>query len=226
MDLMSPLRPALSVSRPAESVIHPRDALKRAFDVAAAVTALALLAPLLMLLATLVRLDSPGPVLFRQARLGRGGRNFRILKFRTMVADAEQRLAALEPSNEAAGRVLFQMARDPRVTRIGWFLRRTSLDELPQLVNVLQGEMSLVGPRPWTLRDSEQVAAMDPEGARRRLEVRPGLTGLAQVRGRRDLDPARTVELDGLYVARRGPLTDLVILLETIPVVMLGRGVS
>lgn len=226
MDLMSPLRPALSVSRPAESVIHPRDALKRAFDVAAAVTALALLAPLLMLLATLVRLDSPGPVLFRQARLGRGGRNFRILKFRTMVADAEQRLAALEPSNEAAGRVLFRMARDPRVTRIGWFLRRTSLDELPQLVNVLQGEMSLVGPRPWTLRDSEQVAAMDPEGARRRLEVRPGLTGLAQVRGRRDLDPARTVELDGLYVARRGPLTDLVILLETIPVVMLGRGVS
>lgn len=226
MDLMSPLRPALSVSRPAESVIHPRDALKRAFDVAAAVTALALLAPLLMLLATLVRLDSPGPVLFRQARLGRGGRNFRILKFRTMVADAEQRLAALEPSNEAAGRVLFRMSRDPRVTRIGWLLRRTSLDELPQLVNVLQGEMSLVGPRPWTLRDSEQVAAMDPEGARRRLEVRPGLTGLAQVRGRRDLDPARTVELDGLYVARRGPLTDLVILLETIPAVMLGRGVS
>ncbi len=226
MDLMSPLRPALPTPGPAEVVIHPRDAFKRAFDVAAAVTALTLLAPLMLLLAALVRLDSPGPVLFRQARLGRGGRSFQILKFRTMVADAEQRLAALESSNEAAGGVLFRMARDPRVTRLGACLRRTSLDELPQLINVLQGDMSLVGPRPWTVRDSEQVAAMDPAGARRRLEVRPGLTGLAQVRGRRDLDPARTVELDGLYVARRGPLTDLVILLETIPVVMLGRGVA
>jgi lipopolysaccharide/colanic/teichoic acid biosynthesis glycosyltransferase len=225
MESTSLSRTVIPTSGRAEIGELSRDLFKRAFDVVVAMTALVAAAPLLMILAALVRLDSPGPVLFFQVRVGRGGRTFRIVKFRTMVVDAEQRLDALESSNEAVGGVLFRMTRDPRVTRIGSWLRRTSLDELPQLINVIQGNMSLVGPRPWTIRDSDRISGLDPEGARRRLDVRPGLTGLAQVRGRRELDPVRTLELDGRYVARRGPLTDLAILAETIPVVILGRGI-
>ena len=123
-----------------------------------------LLSPLLALVALLIRLDSRGPILFRQQRMGLGGREFRCLKFRTMVPDAEQRLRDLEARNESAGGVLFKIKDDPRVTPLGRFLRRSSLDELPQLWNVLVGEMSLVGPRPLQLRDSEKLAELDPEG--------------------------------------------------------------
>jgi lipopolysaccharide/colanic/teichoic acid biosynthesis glycosyltransferase len=135
---------------------HPaRSSIKRIMDVVGALGGLILLGPVLAIVALLIRLDSRGPILFRQRRMGLGGREFRCLKFRTMVADAEQRLRDLEARNECAGGVLFKIKDDPRVTPLGRFLRRTSLDELPQLWNVLVGEMSLVGPRPWQLRDSE-----------------------------------------------------------------------
>src|SRR5262249_44719591 len=148
----------------------------------------------------------------RQVRRGRGGRPFRLLKFRSMVVDAERRLGDLEPCNESAGGVLFKLRDDPRVTRLGRFLRRSSLDELPQLINVLRGEMSLVGPRPLQLRDSERLAAVDARGHRYRLRVRPGLTGPWQVEGRSALDYERMVELDCDYVANHSPALDLVII--------------
>src|SRR5207244_3500372 len=125
---------------------------------------LLLLAPVTLAIALLIRRDSSGPAVCRQVRRGHRGRPFRMLKFRTMVADAEQRLGDLESCNESACGVLFKLRHDPRVTRLGRFLRRSSLDELPKLINVLRGEMSLVGPRPLQLRDSDRLAAVDPEG--------------------------------------------------------------
>ena len=181
-------------------------------------------APVLLAIALLIRLDSPGPVLFRQVRRGHRGRPFRMLKFRTMVADAEQRLGDLESCNESAGGVLFKLRHDPRVTRLGRFLRRSSLDELPQLINVLKGEMSLVGPRPLQLRDSDRLRAVDPQGYRRRLQVLPGLTGPWQVGGRSDLDYEQMVELDLDYVANHSLGRDLVIIGRTIPTVVFRRG--
>ncbi len=143
---------------------RPGCLVKRAVDLAGALVSLLLLWPVMLALALLIRLESPGPVLFRQVRLGHRDRPFRIFKFRTMVADSESRLGDLESCNESAGGVLFKLREDPRVTRLGRFLRRTSLDELPQLINVLRGEMSLVGPRPLSLRDSERLHEVDPAG--------------------------------------------------------------
>jgi lipopolysaccharide/colanic/teichoic acid biosynthesis glycosyltransferase len=147
-----------------------------------------------------------------------------MLKFRTMVADAEARLGDLEACNESAGGVLFKLRHDPRVTRLGWFLRRSSLDELPQLINVLKGEMSLVGPRPLQLRDSERLRARDPQGHAHRLRVLPGLTGPWQVAGRSDLDYQQMVQLDRDYVANHSLGRDLGILGKTVLVVLLRRG--
>jgi lipopolysaccharide/colanic/teichoic acid biosynthesis glycosyltransferase len=200
------------------------DRVKRLLDLGGALAGLALLWPLLLILAVLIRLDSPGPALFRQVRRGRGGRPFRMLKFRTMAVDAERRLGELESSNESAGGVLFKLRDDPRVTRLGRPLRRTSLDELPQLINVLRGEMSLVGPRPLSLRDSDRLRDVDPPGYRRRLEALPGLTGPWQVGGRSELDYERMVELDCDYAANWSLGRDLRILGKTAIVVLLGRG--
>ena len=141
---------------------------KRLLDFVLAGLAIVLLAPLMLLIGVLIRLDSRGPVLFRQRRLGLGGRPFWMWKFRTMVIDAENRQLELEPLNESLGGVLFKLRVDPRVTRVGRFLRRTSIDELPQLFNVLQGEMSLVGPRPLPLRDSALLRVIDEPRFRRR----------------------------------------------------------
>src|SRR5262245_7880183 len=149
---------------------------KRGLDILGASAALAMLAPFMLLIAALVRLDSKGPALFRQLRLGRGGRSFWCLKFRTMTTDAEQQMGQLESLNESAGGVLFKIRCDPRVTRLGRFLRRTSLDELPQLINVLRGEMSLVGPRPLSLRDSRRLEALEPHRFAHRLSVPQGVT--------------------------------------------------
>ncbi|MBW2537251.1 MAG: exopolysaccharide biosynthesis polyprenyl glycosylphosphotransferase [Deltaproteobacteria bacterium] len=194
-------------------------AIKHAIDVAIAGVALLVLWPLLLLIAALVAVSMGRPVLFVQERSGHRGRPFRMLKFRTMVADAEQRKAELEALNETEG-APFKMSDDPRVTPVGRLLRRTSLDELPQLLNVLSGAMSIVGPRPLPLAEQQQLRGWH----RRRLSVRPGITGLWQVSGRSELGFERWMELDLEYVDRWSPWLDVKILLKTIPVVLSQRG--
>ncbi len=203
------------------SLPHERPAwlLKRGLDVIGAGLLLLLALPILALAALAIRLDSPGPIFFKQTRCGRGGRPFPIFKLRTMVDGAEAQRAALEAANEASGPV-FKMRRDPRITRVGAFLRRWSLDELPQLWNVLRGEMSLVGPRPPI---PSEVAEYGPR-EQRRLTVTPGITGLWQVSGRSDVDFERWVSLDIEYIETWSPKRDVAILLRTIPAVLSGRG--
>lgn len=193
--------------------------LKRAIDIGFTLAAAPFLIPLVAIISLLIRLDSPGPAIFRQTRIGKNGRPFTCYKFRTMVVDAEQRKADLQPLNEADG-PLFKIRSDPRVTRIGKFLRRSSLDELPQLWNVLRGEMSLVGPRPAL---PEEVSRYEPWHYRR-LEVLPGLTGLWQVLGRSDTSFEKMVRLDIYYAENWSVGMDLHILLKTIPTVLSGKG--
>jgi exopolysaccharide biosynthesis polyprenyl glycosylphosphotransferase len=202
-----------------ERRLHADDRLKRLLDLAIAGATLLALAPLLLVIAAAIRLDSPGPIIFRQTRVGRGGRHFTLYKFRSMVVDAEARLAALRHRNEVDGPI-FKMRDDPRVTRAGRWLRRASLDELPQLVNVLLGDMSLVGPRPAVPSEVAQYA----EWQRARLEAIPGITGLWQVSGRSHLSFEEMVRLDIEYVERRSFLLDMAILLRTVPVVLTRRG--
>jgi lipopolysaccharide/colanic/teichoic acid biosynthesis glycosyltransferase len=211
----------LSFIAPAHSAQSP---IKRTMDVVGSLGGLILLAPVLAIVALLVRLDSRGPILFRQRRMGLGGREFWCLKFRTMVPDAEQRLRELEARNEVGGGFLFKIKDDPRVTALGRFLRRTSLDELPQLWNVLVGEMSLVGPRPLQLRDSEKLEQLDFGGFCLRLTARPGVTGPWQVGGRSEVDSRRMLELDLDYVKNWSIATDLEILVKTVGVVLACRG--
>lgn len=192
---------------------------KRALDVAGAALGLALGAPLWLLIALLVRLDSPGPALYRQTRIGRFGQPFTTYKFRSMYLDADARRAALATDNYA-GRGLFKLRRDPRVTRVGRVLRRASLDEIPQLWNVLRGEMSLVGPRP----PMPDEYARYEDWEKRRLEVLPGLTGLWQVRGRSDISFEEMVLMDLYYVENWSLGLDMQLLLKTLPVVVFGRG--
>jgi lipopolysaccharide/colanic/teichoic acid biosynthesis glycosyltransferase len=200
------------------------DVAKRVVDVTGALAGLILLSPIMVLIAVLIRLESPGPVIFQQRRIGMGGNPFRFLKFRTMVADAEKRLAELESKNESSCGVLFKIRDDPRVTRLGRFLRRSSLDELPQLFNILHGEMSLVGPRPLQVRDSEKLAEKEPEAHARRLSVPPGLTGAWQVGGRSETDGFGMLQLDLEYVEKRSLALDLSILCRTASAVLRGRG--
>jgi exopolysaccharide biosynthesis polyprenyl glycosylphosphotransferase len=201
-----------------------RSFAKRTMDVVGSWLGLIFLTPVLAVIAVLIRLDSRGPILFRQERMGLGGRVFWCLKFRTMVPDAERRLRDLEARNEAAGGVLFKIKDDPRITPLGRFLRRSSLDELPQLWNVLVGEMSLVGPRPLQLRDSEKLEKLDPEGYARRLSVIPGITGPWQVGGRSEVSSDRMLRLDLDYVEKWSLRVDLAILVKTVVVVLGGRG--
>ncbi len=201
-----------------------RQVVKRAIDVAGALTGLILLWPLMVVVALAIKFTSRGPILFQQARRGYKGRVFQVLKFRTMTTDAEQRLVDLESSNESAGGVLFKLRNDPRVTPLGAFLRRTSLDELPQLVNVLFGQMSLVGPRPLQIRDSDKLQDTDPVAYRRRLDVLPGVTGPWQVGGRSELDYSRMIELDVEYVETWSLARDLQIICKTFLVVLFRKG--
>jgi len=194
-------------------------ALKRTFDIVAATLLLVLFSPLLVAITLAVRLSSRGPVLYRSMRRGIGQRPFACLKFRTMHTDAEEQLADLEELNEATG-ALFKIRDDPRLTGVGRVLRRFSLDELPQLVNVLRGEMSLVGPRPLPERDY----AMLEDWHRKRYLVLPGITGLWQVSGRSELDFDDLVHLDFIYLERWSLALDLTILLKTIPAVFSRRG--
>jgi exopolysaccharide biosynthesis polyprenyl glycosylphosphotransferase len=194
-------------------------ALKRLFDVVGATFALLLLSPLLLFIAAGVKLTSRGPLLYRSRRPGIGGVPFHCLKFRTMRSDADQMQEDLEELNEATG-PLFKIRRDPRLTSVGRFLRRFSLDELPQLVNVLRGQMSLVGPRPLPQRDFEHLE----EWHKKRYLVLPGVTGLWQVSGRSELDFDDLVRLDFLYLERWSVFLDVTILLKTIPAVLKGKG--
>ena len=201
-----------------------RSVAKRLLDILGSSIGLLLLSPVLAVVAILIRRDSRGPILFRQERMGLNGRVFRCLKFRTMVPDAEQRLRELEARNESAGGVLFKIKDDPRITPLGRFLRKSSLDELPQLWNVLFGEMSLVGPRPLQLRDSEKLEALDAEAYVRRLTVVPGVTGPWQVGGRSEVDSERMVQLDLDYVDRWSIGVDRTILVKTVAVVVNRQG--
>jgi exopolysaccharide biosynthesis polyprenyl glycosylphosphotransferase len=194
-------------------------ALKRAFDLIGATILVALLSPLLLALAIAVRVSSRGPIFYRSTRRGIGQRPFPCLKFRTMHSDAEERQADLEELNEATG-ALFKIRDDPRLTRVGSFLRRFSLDELPQLINVLRGEMSLVGPRPLPQRDYDMLE----DWHRKRYLVLPGITGLWQVSGRSELDFDDLVHLDFIYLEHWSLALDLTILLKTIPAVITRRG--
>jgi lipopolysaccharide/colanic/teichoic acid biosynthesis glycosyltransferase len=194
---------------------------KRVLDAAAALLGLILLSPLLGLIALAVKLESPGPVFYRSTRVGRQGRTFEFLKFRTMLRGADQLKAELEHLNEMDGPV-FKIRDDPRVTRLGRLLRRTSLDELPQLVHVLRGEMSLVGPRPPI---PEEVTQYEP-WQRRRLSVTPGITCLWQVSGRNDIGFEEWMQLDMEYIDRLSLGEDLKILLLTVPAVLRGMGAS
>ena len=192
---------------------------KRSLDVAVSGAALLLLSPVLLAVAVAVKRDSPGPVLFVDWRVGRGGRLFRCYKFRTMCEDAPAQQKDLEEVNECGG-VLFKIREDPRVTRVGLRLRKHSLDELPQLLNVLRGDMSLVGPRPLPTRD---VSCME-EWHRQRHLVTPGLTGLWQVSGRSKLDFDDMIRLDLDYVEDWTPATDVAILVRTVRVVLGSEG--
>jgi lipopolysaccharide/colanic/teichoic acid biosynthesis glycosyltransferase len=190
---------------------------KRIADVVVALAGIIALLPIWLLVAAAVRLTSPGPVIFRQKRTGQYGVPFLIWKFRTMRADAETVLEEVLPPDQPTDRGLIQIRDDPRVTRVGRLLRAYSLDETPQLINILLGEMSFVGPRPISR------AVDDPRGLRR-LAARPGLTGVWQVSGRKDTDCDTMLHLDMGYLERRSLSFDLLILLRTVPVVLLGKG--
>jgi exopolysaccharide biosynthesis polyprenyl glycosylphosphotransferase len=193
--------------------------VKRIFDIITSLLLLVLLLPVGLLVALAIKLDSRGPVLFRQSRLGRNGKQFEALKFRSMKMGSEAERDALSQQNEASW-PLFKMRNDPRVTRVGRFLRRTSLDEVPQLWNVLKGDMSLVGPRPPVPSEVEEYHPWQ----RRRLEAPPGITGLWQVSGRSDLPFDEMVMLDIYYIENWSLVLDFGILLRTIPAVISGRG--
>ncbi|SHN46788.1 sugar transferase [Cryptosporangium aurantiacum] len=188
--------------------------IKGLFDRLAAFFGLLLISPILGIAALAIKISDPGPVFFRQARAGRGGHTIRVWKFRTMYVDAEERLAELLGSNETDG-LLFKMSNDPRITRVGHFLRKTSIDELPQLINVLLGEMSLVGPRPLPVKNEEFAGDV-----RRRMLVRPGITGLWQVSGRSNLSWEDAVRLDLYYVDNWSLAFDFMILYKTLFAVM------
>jgi exopolysaccharide biosynthesis polyprenyl glycosylphosphotransferase len=194
-------------------------ALKRAFDILLSSLAILCLWPLGLLIALAIKLDSPGPVLFKQPRAGRHGKPFTVYKFRSMYQNAESELEKLRDLNEAVG-PMFKIRDDPRRTRVGRFIRQTSLDELPQLINVLRGEMSLVGPRPALLNEVAQYQ----DWHRKRLEVLPGITGLWQVSGRSDLSFDEMVMLDIYYAENWSLGLDLRILLRTVPQVIFGDG--
>lgn len=196
-------------------------AIKRVVDIACSALALAVLGPLLAVVALLIKLESPGPVFFKQARVGLLGAHFNLLKFRSMVVDADAMKDQLLAHNEQSGPV-FKMKHDPRVTRIGRFIRKFSIDELPQLVNILRGDMTIVGPRPAVPSEVAQYKLWQ----RRRLSVRPGLTCYWQVGGRNQIGFDEWMQLDLRYVDNWSLVEDVKLILQTFPVVLLGRGAS
>lgn len=218
-------RPAVQEHRKFVLKMVPEDyrhRVKRAFDILGSLFGLILCAPVFLVTAILIKTTSKGPVFFKQERYGLGKRKFRIFKFRTMIEDAEQAQAALEHMNENSGPV-FKIFKDPRITRVGAFLRKTSIDELPQLINVLKGEMSLVGPRPLNLRD---VSRFSEAWLMRRFSVKPGITCLWQISGRSNVSFDRWIELDLHYIDHWSLQLDFRILAMTLPAVIRGEGAA
>ena len=195
-------------------------AAKRASDIVGSLVGMILLSPVFAGIAIAVKLSSPGPVIFSQTRVGRYGRHFKFYKFRSMRQDAEAQKAALMARNESRDGVIFKMKDDPRITKVGRFLRRTSLDELPQLWNVFIGDMSLVGPRPPVPSEVAEYTLED----RKRLDVIPGITCLWQIKGRSEIPFNEQVRLDKEYILAPSIWKDLVILLKTIPAILGGKG--
>jgi exopolysaccharide biosynthesis polyprenyl glycosylphosphotransferase len=196
--------------------------VKRIFDLLLTIPALIVLAPLFLIVAAAIKMESPGPAFFVQQRVGMNKRAFGLIKFRSMVQDAERQQSEIEHLNEAAGPI-FKISNDPRVTRVGRFIRKTSIDELPQLINVLRGHMSLIGPRPMSLRDVGQFSVAVQ---RRRFSVRPGLACLREVSGRSRLSFERWLELDLEYIERWSLWLDVKILARLVPAVLKGDGAS
>jgi lipopolysaccharide/colanic/teichoic acid biosynthesis glycosyltransferase len=194
--------------------------VKRALDVSVSAVFLLCLAPLFLLVAILIKLEDGGPIFFAQIRVGKFGRTFRMYKFRSMCLDAEQRLKDLLAKNERSEGVTFKIKDDPRITKIGKWLRKFSIDELPQFYNVWIGDMSLVGPRPPVPREVALYSLAD----RRRLSVTPGLTCFWQIGDRNQIDFSQQVELDVQYIEKQSPWLDLQIIAKTIPAVLAGRG--
>lgn len=193
---------------------------KRAFDIAASLAFLALFSPVYLFVALLVKLEDRGPVFFTQVRVGQFGREFKFFKFRSMCVDAEARLKEVLAANRHQEGVTFKMKNDPRLTRVGKWLRRFSLDELPQFFNVLIGDMSIVGPRPPVPRE----VALYSLGHRRRLAVKPGITCLWQIGGRSEIDFSGQVKLDVQYIEDQSLWKDMAIVVKTVPAVLSGRG--
>ena len=195
-------------------------AMKRALDIVGSAIGMVLLSPVYIGIAAAVKFTSPGPVIFSQTRVGRYGRHFKFYKFRSMRVDAEEQKAALMAQNESKDGVIFKMRDDPRITKVGKFLRRTSLDELPQLWNVFIGDMSLVGPRPPVPKEVQEYTLED----RKRLDVIPGITCLGQISGRSDIPFHEQVQLDKEYILAPSLWKDLVILVKTVPAIIGGKG--
>jgi len=193
---------------------------KRVLDISVSGIALLLLSPLFLLIAGLIKLEDRGPVFFTQIRVGRFGREFKMFKFRSMCLDAEQRLKDLLAKNHHSQGVTFKLKNDPRITRVGRWLRKFSLDELPQFYNVFRGDMSVVGPRPPVPRE----VALYSQADRRRLAVKPGITCIWQISGRAEIDFSGQVQLDVDYIETQGISTDFRIMLKTVPAVVSGRG--
>jgi exopolysaccharide biosynthesis polyprenyl glycosylphosphotransferase len=202
------------------SMEGPSALFKRTLDISLSVFMIIFFFPLFIVAAAAIKITSPGPFLFIQERLGLNKRRFPLYKFRTMVQDAEKNLCELEDRNEMSGPV-FKIRNDPRITPVGVILRKMSIDEMPQLINVLKGDMSLVGPRPLPVRDYD---GFDQDWHRRRFSVRPGLTCLWQVNGRNDIPFEKWMELDMKYIDEWSMWLDLKILIKTIPAVLRGSG--
>jgi lipopolysaccharide/colanic/teichoic acid biosynthesis glycosyltransferase len=211
-------RAATLVPLEAKRLFGPQ--VRRAVDILIGASGLAVASPVLAVAAVAIKATSPGPVLYEQVRIGKGGRPFRLRKLRTMHANADARLASLKNQNESRGGVTFKIKHDPRITAVGRILRKFSIDEMPQLWNLFDGTMTLFGPRPPVASEVAKYGRHQ----RRRLEVTPGITCLWQVSGRSDLSFDEQVELDIAYIDRSRPVDEVVILAKTIPAVLTGRG--
>ncbi|MDY6915123.1 MAG: exopolysaccharide biosynthesis polyprenyl glycosylphosphotransferase [Candidatus Cloacimonadota bacterium] len=194
--------------------------LKRVIDLVLSIIFLIILSPIMVLTSLAIVIEDPGPILFFQTRIGKDGKPFDFYKFRSMVVDADKKKKDLLSKNESKNGIIFKMKRDPRVTKVGRFIRHFSIDELPQLINVLKGDMSLVGPRPPLPSEVNSYSLED----RKRLHIKPGITCIWQVSGRSDIPFNKQVELDKQYISSHSFWKDLLILLKTIPAVITGKG--